>query len=436
MTSIDTIFALSTGRPPSGIAVIRMSGPHVRAALSALAGSVPTPRMARYGPFRTKEFTIDHGISLYFPGPRSVTGEDCGEFHVHGGVAVVNAVLSALGDIDGCRLAEAGEFTRRAFVNGRMDLTGVEGLSDLIAAETEAQRRMAVDSTSGRLRDLYLHWRTQILRMRASVEAEMDFSDQEDVSDSVNSALPARIAELVEDIEGHLARYRQSEIVRNGYRVVILGAPNAGKSSLLNALAMRDIAIVTAEPGTTRDLIEVSLDLGGYKVVMTDTAGIRELPGMIEAVGIERALDAATSADLVLLVEDMSAPSGFSPNVYRNVVRVGSKADLIGHGGTSGYDVQISTRSGQGMGDLLALIGESARTDTPTASTALPVRQRHALHLHSAKDALVRAAASDDALELRAEELRVAARELGRIVGVTDTEELLGEIFGRFCIGK
>ena len=392
--------------------------------------------MARYGPFRTKESTIDHGISLYFPGPSSVTGEDCGEFHVHGGVAVVNAVLSALADIDGCRLAEAGEFTRRAFVNGRMDLTGVEGLSDLIAAETEAQRRMAVDSTSGRLRDLYLHWRTQILRMRASVEAEMDFSDQEDVSDSVNSALPARIAEIVEDIEGHLARYRQSEIVRNGYRVVILGAPNAGKSSLLNALAMRDIAIVTAEPGTTRDLIEVSLDLGGYKVVLTDTAGIRELPGMIEAIGIERALDAATSADLVLLLEDMSAPSGFSPNVYRNVVRVGSKVDLIGHGGTNGYDVQISTRSGQGVGDLLALIAERARTDTPTVSTALPVRQRHALHLHSAKDALVQAAASDEALELRAEELRVAARELGRIVGMTDTEELLGEIFGRFCIGK
>jgi len=436
MASIDTIFALSTGRPPSGIAVIRMSGPQVRGALTALSGSVPEPRVARYGPLRAEGSIIDYGICLYFPSPNSVTGEDCGEFHVHGGVAVVNAVLGALADLGGCRLAEAGEFTRRAFLNGRMDLTGVEGLSDLIAAETETQRRMAVDSTSGRLRDLYLAWRTEILHMRAGIEAEMDFSDQDDVSESLNSALPASIVALVGHIDRHLARYRQSEIIRNGYRVVIIGAPNAGKSSLLNALTMRDVAIVTAEPGTTRDLIEVSLDLGGYKVVMTDTAGIRVSEGMVESIGIERALAAATLADLVLLVEDMSAPGRLAADAYPNVVRVGSKVDLVGRSDGGGYDVRISTRSGEGIGDLLSMVTERARLDTPTASTALPLRDRHVMHLRSARDALGRAIASDKALELRAEDLRGAAQDIGRIVGMTDTEELLGEIFGQFCIGK
>ena len=436
MVSVDTIFALSTGRPPSGIAVIRMSGPDVCAALVAVAGSVPAPRIARYGPFRAAETIIDHGICLHFPGPNSVTGEDCCEFHVHGSAAVVNALLAALADIDGCRLAEAGEFTRRAFLNGRMDLTGVEGLSDLIAAETEAQRRMAVSSTSGRLRDLYLGWRTEILRMRAGIEAEMDFSDQDDVSDAVNHALAARIDALVWEIDGHLRRYRQSEIVRSGYRVVILGAPNAGKSSLLNALAMRDVAIVTSEPGTTRDLIEVSLDLGGYKVVITDTAGIRETPGTVEAIGIERALDAAMSADLVLIVEDVTVRTGFSSVAHRNVVRVGSKLDLGGDPESTGYDICISTKSGEGVADLLAMITEMVKRDTTPATSALPVRERHVLHLRAAKDALRRVASSDNALELKAEELRIAAQEVGRIVGMTDTEELLGEIFGRFCIGK
>lgn len=436
MASFDTIFALSTGRLPSGIAVIRMSGQRVRNVLAAVFGSVPAPRMARYGPLRVGGQIIDHGICLYFPVPSSVTGEDCGEFHLHGGVAVVNAMLEALAGMDGCRLAEAGEFTKRAFLNGRMDLTGVEGLSDLIAAETEAQRRMAVDSTSGRLRDLYMGWRAEILQMRAGIEAELDFSDQEDVPGAVNAALAGRIEILIRSIEGHLSHYRQSEIVRSGYRVVILGSPNAGKSSLINALTMRDVAIVTSEPGTTRDLVEVSLDLGGYKIIMTDTAGIRELPGAVEAIGIARAMEAAASADLVLVVEDMSAPIEFSVEAYVNTLRIGSKSDLVDAARTTGYDVVISTATGLGVAELLDKIAERVKAEVPTAGLALPVRERHIMHLSAAAGALRWAGEPGDALELKAEELRVAARELGRIVGMSDTEEVLGEIFGRFCIGK
>jgi len=436
MASFDTIFALSTGRLPSGIAVIRMSGPHVHIVLGTVFGSVPTPRVARYGPLMVDGRIIDHGICLYFPGPSSVTGEDCGEFHLHGGIAVVNAMLETLADMEGCRLAEAGEFTKRAFLNGRMDLTGVEGLSDLIAAETEAQRRMAIDSTSGKLRDLYLSWRAEILQMRAGIEAELDFSDQEDVPVTVNDALAGRIELLLRTIDGHLSRYRQSEIVRSGYKVVIIGAPNAGKSSLINALTMREVAIVTSEPGTTRDLVEVSLDLGGYKIVMTDTAGIRESTGAVEAIGIARAIEAASSADLVLIVEDMSAPIEFSSVAHANTIRVGSKADLVGLARAAAYDVVISTATGQGLSELLKRIAERVKADVPTAELALPVRERHLMHLRAATTALRQTQRAGQVLELKAEELRIAAREIGRIVGMSDTEELLGEIFGRFCIGK
>jgi tRNA modification GTPase len=436
MASIDTIFALSSGRLPSGIAVIRVSGPQARSALESLFGSVPAPRIARYGPFKSAESTLDHGICLYFPGPGSATGEDCCEFQVHGGVAAVNAMLEALGAVPGCRLAEAGEFTRRAFLNGRMDLTEVEGLSDLIAAETESQRRMAVESTSGRLRDLYMGWRTEILRIRAGIEAEMDFSDQDDVPDSVNSALATRIGLLTTEIDAHLARYRQSEIVRSGYRVVIVGAPNAGKSSLLNVLAMRDVAIVTDEPGTTRDLVEVSLDLAGYKIILTDTAGIRESPGMVEALGIERAIQAAASADLVLSVEDMSEPVHFAAVDQANVIAVGSKLDRAGGKSTGTYDVVLSTRTGEGVDKLLDRIVARLKADVGSMEAGLAIRERHVAHLAAARDSLVRAGERNEALELKAEELRSAAHAIGRIVGMTDTEELLGEIFGRFCIGK
>jgi tRNA modification GTPase len=435
MASIDTIFALSSGRLPSGIAVIRVSGPHVRVVLESVFGSVPTARVARYGPFKAADTILDHGICLHFPGPSSVTGEDCCEFQLHGGIAAVNAMLGMLGAMPGCRLAEAGEFTRRAFLNGRMDLTEVEGLSDLIAAETEAQRRMSVDSTSGRLRDLYMGWRTEILRMRAGIEAEMDFSDQDDVPDTMNNALAVRIDLLVRDIDAHLARVRQSEIVRRGYRIVILGAPNAGKSSLLNTLAMRDVAIVTDEPGTTRDLVEIALDLAGYKIILTDTAGIRESPGTVEALGIGRAIEAAASADLILSVEDMSDPVDFAVVEHANVIRVGSKLDRTGGKPATAYDVALSTRTGEGMDLLLEQIVARVKADVGSMEAGLPIRERHVRHLVAARDSLV-GAKVNEAFELRAEELRSAAHAIGRIVGMTDTEELLGEIFSRFCIGK
>ncbi|MGB6117673.1 MAG: GTPase, partial [Mesorhizobium sp.] len=277
-----------------------MSGPDVRFAIETIFGDVPPARRSAYGILSFEGSEIDRGLCLYFPGPGSVTGEDCGEFHVHGSVAVVNSLLACLGKIERMRPAEAGEFTQRAFLNGKMDLTGVEALSDLIAAETEEQRKLAFANIGGRQREIYEGWRNRLLSLRARLEAELDFSDQEDVGESALDHVCRQAEELALEIEKHSFLFQNSEIIRSGYSVVIVGAPNAGKSSLLNALARRDVAIVTGEAGTTRDLITVHLDIGGYKVNLTDTAGLREHAGHVEAIGIARARETAAKADLVI----------------------------------------------------------------------------------------------------------------------------------------
>lgn len=434
MRSTDTIFALSTGRLPSGIAIVRMSGPGVRTALEAVAGAVPPPRAARYGPLSFRGELLDHGLRLFFPGPKSVTGEDCGEFHVHGSVAVVKGLIAALSSLDGFRLAEPGEFSRRGFLNGRMDLTAVESLSDLIAAETDQQRKLALAGMGGKLRDTFLDWRAQLQSLRARIEAELDFSDQDDVSQDLNAAIGREIDSLTIRMDQLIGRLGQAELVRDGYRVAILGAPNAGKSSLLNALAMRDVAIVSDEAGTTRDLVEVSLEIDGFKVILTDTAGIRETKGVVEAIGIKRALGAAQLADLVILLEDTTNPVPITVDAAAAMLRVGAKSDLSGSA-RGDYDVLVSSLTGDGIGGLLSKIGDRIRLAVSDGDGLLALRERHVGHLSRARAALQRAS-NANLPELVAEELRVAAVEIGRIVGIGDTEDLLGEIFSRFCIGK
>ncbi len=298
----DTIVALASGRPPAAIAVIRLSGPRAAETVRTLCGRLPPPRRASLTTFRDPQTgeDIDSGLVLFLPGPGSPTGEDVAEFHVHGGRAVVAAMLDALTALPGVRLAEPGEFTRRAFCAGRMDLAAVEGLADLVAADTDAQRRQALAQASGVLGARVTLWRSQILEARALAEASLDFADEDDVATDALEQAKAGAAALREEIAAALAASGGGERLREGFRVVVLGPPNAGKSSLVNALARREVAIVTEEAGTTRDLFEVLLDLGGFPVIVTDTAGLREAAGLVEAEGIRRARARAEDADLVL----------------------------------------------------------------------------------------------------------------------------------------
>jgi tRNA modification GTPase len=435
----DTIFALSSGKPPAGVAVVRISGPHARQVLTTLSGRELPPRLLTNAAIRARDGRVlDRGMMVFFPGPRSFTGEDCAELHLHGGRAVVGAVLDELAGIQGLRPAEAGEFSRRAFHNGKMDLVEAEALGDLIAAETEAQRRFAVAAAGGALSDLYERWRRRMLDARARIEAELDFSDDADVPESVPDEVWADLERLRAEIALHMEGYRRGEIIREGYSVVILGRPNAGKSSLLNALARRDVAIVTDEPGTTRDLVQVALDLDGSKIILTDTAGVRESANRVERIGIERALESARNADLVILLHDLSDPEppGDLPVDCRNVLRVGSKRDLTEGGQVpeQGYDLLVSARTGEGLDELMGAISASAASQMGDAGSLLPMRPRHLVHLRAACECL--ALAMEGELELRAEALRQASDALGRIAGRIDVEEVLGAIFSRFCIGK
>lgn len=397
-------------------------------------------RVATYRKFRTPDGSVlDSGLVVFFAGPNSFTGEDIAEFHVHGGRAVVAKMLETIAGFDGVRHAEPGEFTRRAFLNGKVDLVETEALADLVNAETEAQRRFSVQNAEGAQSQLYLGWRRQLIHARAMIEAEIDFADEDDVPGSVAETVWSDVRAMVDEIERHVQGFRAAEIIRDGFEVVILGAPNAGKSSLFNALARREAAIVTEEPGTTRDLLEVVLDLEGMRVRVTDTAGLRETPGRIEAIGIERARSKAGTADLLLVLEDMvdPVPIGAIPADVPSL-RIGTKADLLQDKlPATRYDAVISTRDGAGLAELLAEIGHRAAAQIGQAGDILPSRLRHVELLNETKRFLLAAGTEDErGQELRAEELRLAADRLGRIVGAVDVEEMLDVIFSQFCIGK
>lgn len=431
----STIFALSSGSVPSGVAVVRLSGPMVRFALETMLGFVPEPRVARLASIKgSSGETLDRGLTLFFAAPASFTGEDIAELHLHGGRAVVAAVMDRLSGL-GLHPAEAGEFTRRAFVNGKLDLTEAEALGDLIDAETESQRRLALTNADGAQRRLYDGWRERILHARAMIEAELDFSDEGDVPGSVASAIWADMAALEREVGAHLDRLHDGEIVRDGYKVVLAGAPNVGKSSLLNRLAGREAAIVTAEPGTTRDVIEVALDLGGVKVRLFDTAGLRNDAGFVERIGIERARLAAEDADLVVLLGDPASKEDAGFTLRGETLKVRSKADLISE--VPGEEMRISSVTGEGIDDLLRIVREKAAARARNAlDSVVPTRLRHADALKELAAGLREGADARLEPELRAEGLRRAGDALGRITGSIHTEEVLGVIFSRFCIGK
>jgi tRNA modification GTPase len=447
----DTIFAPATAAGRAGLAIIRISGPRAGEALEALVGTKPAPRVATHVRFadRTRAHVIDDGLALWFPAPHSFTGEDVAELHVHGSRAVIQALLALLALL-GLRPAEAGEFTRRAFDAGKLDLAQVEGLADLIAAETEAQRRQARRQLDGVLGGVTDGWRARLLRMLAHAEAEIDFPD-EDLPGGLIAALGADIDLLAAEIRAHLADQR-GERLREGLSIAIVGPPNAGKSSLLNALARREAAIVSATAGTTRDVIEVQLDLGGYPVTVADTAGLRALPEAsegheaIESEGIRRALARAEAADLKLLVLDATAgepDESVTRLIDADTLTVLNKIDAAPHASpiVAGQLWRVSVRTGEGVAKLVeTLTAETAKRLAQQDSAApLITRARHRAALAECVTALERAhglIVRGAEPELLAEDLRLAMRSLGRITGRVAVDDILDVVFREFCIGK
>jgi tRNA modification GTPase len=428
----DTIFALSTASGRSGVAIIRVSGPGAGRALERLSGEAkPAVRLAALRRFRDAFGEIDRGLVLWFEGPASFTGEDSAEFHVHGGRAIVEAMLSALAAIPGLRPAEPGEVTRRAVENGKLDLTRAEALADLIDAETEGQRRQALRQYEGVLYGFYESWRTRLIAAVAWAEAAIDFADEEIPEDAFGKARTA-VGEIAEEIQGHLDDRHRGELVRDGLNLTVIGNPNAGKSSLVNALAKRDVAIVSEVAGTTRDVIEVRLNLGGYLVTLADTAGLRETSDAIESEGVRRALARAEAADLVILLQDGTAAKAAAFEDADLVVW--NKADLPWPEPREG--LKLSLKTGEGLDALLAALTARVAQKLEAPAEAPPVtRARHRHALEEAAVALVRAGAATEP-ELMAEDVRLAMRAIGRITGKVDVEDLLDVIFRDFCIGK
>lgn len=401
---------------------------------------MPQPRFARVTTLRFGGAALDQALCLWFPGPASATGEDMAEFHLHGGPAVVRSVMTALGRIPGLRLSEPGEFTRRGFLSGKLDLTQAEAIADLVDAETEFQAAQALSQMQGALRALYENWRHRILKGLAYTEAVIDFPD-EDVPDTAAHAIAPDLQSVCHDIAQHLADGHRGEILRDGLSVVILGPPNAGKSSLLNALARRDVAIVSEQAGTTRDVLEVRLNLRGYPVIVADTAGLRETQEFVEGEGIRRALDRASSAQIRLLVVDPTSGdrlAALTDHLSPGDLIIWSKADLgSAQRPTAFPSLSLSVENGVGLGDLVDWLSLQAEARTARGSDISLTRARHREALEIARAALDRGlSALDQGLDLAAEDFRIAARAIGRITGRVDVEDLLDVVFRDFCIGK
>lgn len=436
--SRDTIFALSTAPGRAGIAVVRVSGPAAMRALEALTGKPPpVPRnVTMAGFFDGQGNLIDRGLAIFFRAPASFTGEDVAEFHVHGGRAIVEGLFEALAAL-GLRPAGAGEFTRRAVENGKLDLTQAEAIADLVDAQTSAQRRQALRQYDGVLSELYEGWRADLIRASAWAEAAIDFSDEELPADTLAQARES-VSRIIKEIQRHMDDSSRGEILREGLHLTVIGPPNAGKSSLVNALARRDVAIVAETAGTTRDVIEVRMDLGGYPVTIADTAGLRHAAEAVEAEGVRRAFARAEAADLVLLLLDGSAaaPAAGLPKAMRADLVVFNKADLPWPAKRDG--LAISLRTGAGVDAMIDALTEKVRErlERPTEAPAL-TRKRHRHALEEAVRSLEHAlAAPDDQPELMAEDLRLALRSIGRITGRVDIEDVLDVVFREFCIGK
>ncbi len=430
----STIVALSSAPGRAGVAVLRVSGPRVRFALETTAGIIPRPRLATLRILRdAQRQVIDRGLVLFFPGPTSFTGEDVVEFHIHGSRAVLAALLRHLTALPGLRLAEAGEFTRRAFEAGKLDLAAVEGLADLIDSETEWQRRQALRQMDGALGVLAAQWRAKLLEAMTLLAAEIDFSDEGDVEGPLHDEALQIAVGVLRSLREALGSFAMGERVREGFVVVLAGPPNAGKSSLLNALARRDVAIVSPVAGTTRDALEVRLDLDGLPVILIDTAGLRESVDPIEVEGVRRARALVERADLVLSLR------GIDSEPYRTAeevpqIPVATKADL-GGAALPGERV-ISVKSGEGLPELLAAIGEYLR-GLGQGEPALLTRERHRIAVADAIAALERATESAGApSELLAEDIRLAVMALERLVGRIGVEDVLDHLFAGFCIGK
>ena len=423
---METIFALASGRVKAGLSVVRISGPQAQAALLSLTETV-RPRMASLRSLRHEGQLLDEALVLSFPGPGSFTGEDVVELHLHGSLATVAAVLRVLGSMEGLRQAEPGEFTRRALENEKLDLVQIEGLADLIEAETEAQRRQALRVLSGAMGDKAAGWRTKLVRAAALIEATIDFADEEVPTDVVPE-VRVLLADVLAELKTEAAGAEAAERVREGFEVAIVGPPNAGKSTLLNALAGREAAITSELAGTTRDVLEVRMDLKGLAVTFLDTAGLRETKDEIEAIGISRALERARAADLRVILREIDQEPVMAAE--GDDIVVVPKSDL-GEG-------DFSARTGEGLSDLINRVTQilSGRA----SSAGLAIRERHrvaiehaVISLESAQDRLETA---PELAEIIAEDLRSAVRALDSLVGHIGVEDLLGEIFSSFCIGK
>ena len=442
MTSSDTIYALSSGAGLAAVAVIRISGPKSGEVVKALCGTLPAPRQATLTALNGSDGSvIDHGLVLWFPGPRSFTGEDTAELHLHGGPAIVEAMFRRLEDTAGLRAAGPGEFTRRAFANGKMDLLEAEGLADLIGARSEQQRRQALFHSGGQASAAFAEWRRQVVEILARLEAGIDFVEEADVALEARAKADVGISTLINQIEREIDRGVQGERLRRGLTVVIAGAPNVGKSSLLNALAGRNAAIVSDIPGTTRDVVEVAMTLGGLPVILRDTAGLRPASAdPLEVIGMERTRVAMEEGDLVLWLDspDVEAKPP-EETIDSDTLRIWSKCDLKAwtneREGTE--PLAVSVRSGAGLQDLEAEIVRRLTRQVSDADGALVTRQRHRDCLLAMRDHLREARGRREGeLELMAEDLRLAARALAAIAGHVDVESLLDAIFREFCIGK
>lgn len=430
----DTIVALSSGAVPSGVAVIRISGPAAGPLLGVLLGAaLPEPRRLRLADIVLAGEVLDRGLIAWFPAPHSFTGEDCAELQVHGSPAVVRALLRGISAHPGVRLAEAGEFTRRAFENGKLDLTEVEGLGDLIEAETEGQRKQAVARLSGRLSAQLEEWRERLLDLRAEIEAQLDFSDEGDVGELTPDSVSA-LAALRQEIHAAAETVARGRIIREGLRVALAGLPNAGKSSLLNALAKSDVAIVTDEPGTTRDVREVAVDLGGQLVVLVDMAGLRDTDSRAEAEGVRRARNEIAEADLVLWLTAPDVAPAAPVDIPQEAPqwRIATKADLAP---AENGDLGVSVRTGEGLPQLMQRLRDFAANST-AGEPALVSRERDLLALQAAEVALGQAERQLGDPELAAEALRLASLALERLLGRMDAEAVLDRLFRAFCIGK